>query len=115
VLRHVSISPDPKAASQQLGENARDANRALVFAISGYYREVRGYGAVGTSDARISIPGGNATAVLCVRVHESGDPGGNVQVPAALNFGVTHGALSVCEPSGLVANTLYDLTFLVLE
>lgn len=114
-LRHTSISADSNAAAQQLGENARDANRALTFGLSGYYAEVRGYAAIGSSDARISLSGSTAKAVLCVLARETHNPVANVQLPAALNFAVIGGSLSVFEPAGLTTNELYDLTFLVLE
>ena len=116
--RHTSISADPKVAAEQNGENARDFNQALLRCVLGYYEVVRNYAAQGDTTKTIPLPdryGRRPVAVQCVGCVATYDPGTNVAATPSLNFVYEAGSIKVFEPSGLVLNTMYDLTFLILE
>lgn len=117
-LRHTSIQlGDQHVAEEQLGENARDTNAALSECLRGSKIDVLGYAAVGSSAtrlklaARATLPGG----LLLSRCVKTQDAGTAVVATQCLQFYVEDGLLTTFEPDGLTADTLYDLTFYVLE
>lgn len=117
-LRHVSISEDPKVAAEQNAENARDANEAMSQLVSGYYFEVTNYAALGLTASAIPILAKNKRrprAVLCVNGYPSYDPSLSMNISTCRSFSYADGTIYVYEPSGLTANTMYNLTFLILE
>lgn len=106
-----------------LGDNARATQTALSERVVGHAVTVPGYRATGATTTRITLgnaappaaPGSQPYAVLLVRIFETSDPGKDLSVTTRLNFSRDGTTLYVFEPSGLTTNTLYDLTFLVLE
>lgn len=117
-LRHISFSKDPKVASEQASENARDANLALSGKVSGYFVQVDSYAAQGLTTVTLPIRAASLKtpkAVLCVNAQATYDPGTTVNASTFRNFTFANGSINTFEPSGLTANTMYNLTFLVLE
>lgn len=103
-----------------LGENARVTNQALAERVVGHYVVIDRYAATGATTTKINLayqgaPGSSPVAVLLIRAYETNDPGKDLSVATRLNFVREATTLRVFEPSGLSANTLYQLTFLVLE
>jgi hypothetical protein len=106
-----------------LGENARATNTALAERVPGHYAFVNSYRATGSTTSKITLgnasppaaPGSSPVAVLLVRVYETADPAKDLPVSSRLNFSRDGATLYVFEPAGLTSNTMYDLTFLVLE
>lgn len=116
-IRHTSISLDPKVAATQNAENARDVNQSLAGKVSGYLQSVTRYAAIGATTARIPLvsKGRRPAAVMLAQAQRSNDPGSDLGALGRCNFYQSALELGVYEPSGLVADTLYDLTFLILE
>lgn len=117
-LRHSSILGKGKAAAQQNAENARDANIALAERVKGYLITVPGYAATGVTTNRIylqSAPGKRVKGVVLANARATFDKGSDVGAVGRPNFYHDDRGIGVYEPSGLTANTQYDLTFLVLE
>lgn len=117
-LRHVSITPGKQATAQQAAENARDANIALAERVRGYLVTVLGYAATGATTNRIyltSTPGRRVKGVLLANARATFDKGSDLGAVGRPNFYHDDKGIGVYEPSGLTANTQYDLTFLVLE
>jgi len=117
-LRHTSIMLDDQhTAEEQLGENARDTNAALAECIRGSKLLVSGYAAVGASSAKLklSLRSTMPSGLLLMRCVKTYDEGSVVTVTQGLQFYIENGLLTTFEPSGLTADTLYDLTFLILE
>jgi hypothetical protein len=116
-LRYSSISQDPAAAAQQGGANARDANLAFDEKVSGRLVKVERYAAWGDTTKKIYLrPGARRPeAVLLVRAYATFDPGTDITVTSRPNFYHDAIGIGVYEPSGLVADTQYNLTFLLLE
>lgn len=106
-----------------LGDNARATQTALAERVVGHPATVARYRATGATTTRIPVgnaappaaPGSQPYAVLLVRIYETGDPGKDLSVTSRLNFSSNGTTLYVFEPQGLTTNTLYDMTFLVLE
>lgn len=106
-----------------LGENARATQTALKERPVGHYATVASYRATGATTTKIPVgnaappaaPGSQPVAVLLVRIHETSDPAKDLSVTTRLNFSRDGATIYVFEPSGLTTNTLYDMTFLVLE
>lgn len=107
-----------------LNTNNQAINTALGERVVGQRLMVSGYSATGATTTKMPIgivspPGSTPWAVILVLARESSDPGKDLSVSTRVNFsqsgtaqtGVT---LSVYEPAGLVANTKYDLGFLVI-
>ena len=116
-LRHQSISDDPQESARQNGENARDVNQILLGKISGRTALVRRYAAIGSTTAQITLVPGDArpTAVMLARASLSNSPGDDIGAVGRCNFYHDASGVGVYEPSGLTANTMYDLLFLILE
>jgi hypothetical protein len=118
-LRHVSFSEDPLQAAKQAAENARDANVLFPRKLDGYLVRIPRYAARATTGAKIQFEQALGTkrpsAVVLVRVCETNDPGGDLAAVGRPNFYHDAKGIGVYEPSGLTADTKYDLTFLVLE
>jgi hypothetical protein len=106
-----------------LGENARATQTALTERVVGHASAVTRYRATGATTSRIPVgnasppaaPGSSPYAVLLVRAYETADPAKDLSVTSRLNFARDGTTLYVFEPQGLTTNTLYDLTFLILE
>lgn len=116
--RHVSFSGKARDLAVQNSENARDIAEALGERVTGRLVTVRRYAARGDTAARLYLTprrGVRPSAVLLVRAYLSGDAGANIAVSPALNFYHDEKGIGVYEPGGLVPNTQYDLTFLILE
>lgn len=116
-LRWTSCTPELHSLAEQCGENARDANAALAARVTGSIKTVAQYRAVGATTTKIplSAPTLPPSAVVLVRAALTSDRGADVPAAARLNFYFEGGSLGVFEPGGLVAASLYDLTFLILE
>lgn len=117
-LRHTSFSRDPKVSAEQAAENARDANLALQGKVSGYYVQVDSYMAQGLDSATLPLRTNSTkkpVAVLCVAAQLTYDPGATVNTSTCRNFSFSNGSINTFEPSGLTADTMYNLTFLILE
>jgi hypothetical protein len=117
-LRHVSVSEDPKVAAEQNAENARDANTAIALKINGYYVDVRHYAARGVTTSTIPLLAKydrKPRAVLLVNGYPTYDPSLSLNASTFRCFSYANGSINVFEPSGLTADTMYNLTFLVLE
>jgi len=116
-MRHVSISKDPDTAAHQNGENARDTNQILLSKLNGRIALVRRYAAKGSTAAKINLvqTGERPIAVMLARASLSNSPGDDIAAVGRSNFYHDSLGLGVYEPSGLAANTLYDLLFLILE
>lgn len=116
--RHLSISNKPEVASKQTAENSRDSRDAFDGKVSGYLRKVERYAALGATTTKIALAPTSSIrpqAIVLVHAQMTFDPGSDIGAVGRLNFYQTATDLGVYEPSGLVANELYDLTFLVLE
>ena len=117
-IRHLSISPDAAVAATQNAENARDGRATLEGKVSGHLRTLNRYSAIGATTAKIPLAATSSVrpkAVVLVNAQLSDDPGSDIGVTGRPNFYHDSFGLGVYEPSGLVANTPYDLTFLILE
>lgn len=104
--------------SSALNQIVTDANRALEERVAGRRVEVHGYSATGATTTKLALPvelQATAWGVLLVRAFPTADPAADIAVSGRINFAQSGTALYVFEPSGLMANTPYDLTFLVLE
>jgi hypothetical protein len=111
------FSRDPAALAEQCGENARDTNEALDRKVTGYLKTVARYSATGDTETRLAIAVGSRPpfAIILARANETLNPSAPVACTPTLNFYFVRGEYGVFEPDGLTADTLYDLTFLVLE
>lgn len=105
-----------------LSQNFTAVNTALGERVVGHRATVTRYAATGATTSKITIgsvspPGSTPWAVMLVRVHETSDPGKDLPVTGRLNFAWDGASktLYVYEPQGLTTNTLYDMSFLVLE
>lgn len=116
-LRITTFDRDPAVLAEQCGENARDANAALDARVRGYLKPVLQYRATGATTTQIPLTAASAppAGVLLVRAALTSDRGADVPASSRLNFYFEKNAIGVFEPGGLVADSLYDLTFLILE
>jgi hypothetical protein len=117
-VRHSSLSQKPETLAVQAGENARDTNEIGDRFIAGYLVTIARYAAVGSTEAKIGLEAPAAfrpRAVQLVRARKTFDAGSPVVISPALNFYHDQRGLGAFEPSGLVADEFYDLTFMVLE
>lgn len=116
LLRWLTLPVEWAAARQLVQENFSDVQAALGERVTGRLVTISPYVATGATTTRIFLGRQRAPrAVLLVRAFASKDPGSDLAVSPRLNFQQTTEGLGVYEPSGLVANTSYDLTFLVME
>jgi hypothetical protein len=108
---------DIEALAANVGEFARDANNALLRRLQGYTKRVERYSATGVTSTKIPLTAADVPpiAVVLVRAESVNDPAAVVPAVPTLNFVYQTNAIGVYEPSGLTANTLYNLTFLVIE
>lgn len=120
ILPHLTFTTsEPVTLASELVQNATATVDALSMRIVGSVVTVQRYSATGATTTKIAIPlrtGATAFAVLLVRAQATNDQGADLGALGRLNF--VHGSpttLNIYEPSGLAANTLYDLTFLILE
>jgi hypothetical protein len=102
-----------------LTTNFQALNVALGERIVGQRVEVKGYSATGATTTRMTIgvvnpPGSTPWAVTLVLARESKNPAADLSVSTRVNFSREGQTLFVFEPAGLVANTQYDLGFLVI-
>lgn len=113
----------PAQLVQTLNTNFQAANQALSERVVGQRITVTGYSATGATTTKMTLgavspPGSTPWAVLLVRAQETSDPGKDLSVTSRVNFSQsgsgTNIILYVYEPSGLTANTKYDLSFLVI-
>jgi hypothetical protein len=116
--RHTTIDSKPDAAALQNGENARDTRLALAGRVAGYFASVERYTATGSAATKMRIGAGDRPrAIIPVRVAPVYDEAGSLAVSGNGNFvwDSTTQSIDVYEPSGLTANVVYTLDFLVLE
>ncbi len=106
-----------------LNTNFQAANIALGERVVGQRLTITGYSATGATTTKMTLgavspPGSTPWAVLLVRAQETSDPGKDLSVSTRVNFSQSGSGSSVIlyvyEPSGLTANTKYDLSFLVI-
>lgn len=102
-----------------LNTNFAALNTALGERVVGQRISVNGYAATGSTITRMTVgilspPGSTPWAVILVRARETSNPAADLTVGTRLNFSQEGQTLYVYEPSGLVANTKYDLGFLVI-
>jgi hypothetical protein len=102
-----------------LSTNFAATNTALSERVVGQRLTVPRYAATGATTTKMTLgitspPGSTPWAVILVRAQEASDPGKDLSVSTRLNFGREGQTLYVYEPSGLSANTMYDLGFLVI-
>jgi hypothetical protein len=102
-----------------LNTNFAALNVALGERIVGQRLLVPGYSATGATTTRMPVgylspPGSTPWAVILVRANETSDPAKDLSVTTRVNFSREGQTLFVYEPSGLVANTKYDLGFFVI-
>lgn len=115
---HTTIDADPKAAARQNGENARATRAALATKLTGYFTRIERYTAVGSASTKIRLGAGDRpSAVLLAQAAPVSDAAGALAVTPSNNFAwdATTQAIDVYEPTGLTANTVYTLLFLILE
>jgi hypothetical protein len=104
-----------------LSTNFHGINVALRERVVGKRLSILRYAGTGTTDTVLRLgypaspPGSTPWGLLLVRVRETSAPGTSVSAMTPLNFSQDGATLYTHEPSGLVANTFYDLEFLVLE
>lgn len=115
--RYTSFPRAIEALAETLGEMVRDLNLALRRRVLGYTKTVERYSATGSTATQIPLtasdrPPEGVVLIRAVQVDNAGVPIAAVPV---LNFYFADGAIGVFEPSGLTANTVYNLTFLVVE
>jgi hypothetical protein len=105
------------ALAVNVAEFARDTNNALLRRVLGYTKRVDRYSATGVTSTKIPLTATETppVAVIMVRAENANDPAVVVPAVTTPNFYFAQNAIGVYEPSGLTANTLYNLTFLVIE
>lgn len=119
ILPHLTFSEDLPTLTSQLTQNTTATVDSLSIRLIGRVVSVVRYSATGATTGKLPIPmrrGFSPYAVLLVRAAATNDPGADLSAVGRPNFTQPDATtLHVYEPSGLVANTFYDLTFLVLE
>lgn len=116
--RNSTISSDPVSAAKQNGENARDTTLALQGKLSASIVTVERYTAVGSTDARIPLTAADRPAgVLLLTVELADARGDAVPVYGTPGFywEATTRSVNAFEPTGLAANTVYRLSFILVE
>lgn len=103
-----------------LNTNFQAANTALNERVVGHRISVTRYSATGSTVTKMTLgsvspPGSTPWAVILVRARETSNPAADLPVLTRVNFSQDGNTLYIFEPQGLVANTFYDLDFLVLE
>jgi hypothetical protein len=103
-----------------LNTNFQAVNTALNERVVGHRISVTRYSATGSTVTKMTLgsvspPGSTPWGVILVRARESSNPASDLPVMTRVNFTQQGETLYIFEPQGLVANTFYDLDFLVLE
>lgn len=119
-LRHLQFSQKLDELRLQLTDNALDTNQALSAAITGRIVTVSGYMATGATTTKIPLPisqepGAVTVGILLLRAYPTADPAADMAAVGRINFSQQAQDLFAFEPSGLIANRPFDLTFLVIE
>jgi hypothetical protein len=106
-----------KALAENVGEFARDANNALKRRVLGYTKTVERFSATGSTATQIPLTASDRppVGVVLIRAIQTDNAGVAIAAVPILSFYYANGAIGVFEPSGLTANTSYNLTFLVVE
>jgi hypothetical protein len=106
-----------EALAENLGEFARDTNNALERRVLGYSKRVERYAATGSTSSIIPLTAADVPpiGVVLLRAESVSDPASVVPAISTPNFVFAKSSIGVYEPSGLTADTLYNLTFLVVE
>lgn len=115
--RYTSFPAGLDAIRKTLGEMVRDLNLALVRRVLGYTKTVERYAATGSTSTQIPLTASDRppVGVVLIKAVQVDNAGAPIAAVSTLNFYYANGAIGVFEPSGLVANTVYNLTFLVVE
>ena len=116
--RHVSISRDPIVAADQNSENARDTLDALSRRLRQRYVRVEQYTAVGSTSAKVPLGASERpVAVQLVYAAAAADSNAPLGVTGNANFSWDSASQSInaFEPTGLTANAIYTLVFVVME
>jgi hypothetical protein len=115
-LRHTNFTGEPKADAALAAENARDANAALAERVTASTVALA-YTASGATTATIPIRcASRPTGVILLNAYLGTSPADDLGAVSRCNFrwdGASSSAY-VFEPSGLTANSVYVLTFLVV-
>ena len=117
-LRHTSIRKDSATSARQNAENARDVRDALSRRPTQGVVVVETYTAVGSAAGKVPVPATKPPAgVQLLRAEKYFERGGSVPATGNANFvwDSASKTAGVFEPTGLTANTVYTLTFLVTE
>lgn len=116
--RHTTIDADPRSAALQNGENARDTLEALSFRPIQRAVTVPRYTAAGSTSTRIRIGAGERPLfVQLARACLAGAEDAALPAYGTPNFvwESTTKSIDVFEPTGLTANSVYLLQFLITE
>lgn len=116
--RHTTVDSDARLAALQSSENARDTLAEIARRAPVQQRTVEAYTATGSTSTRIRIGSSERPwAVLLARAAQAYGEDAPVAAVMTPNFvwDATDGSVDVFEPSGLTANTVYLLQFLVVE
>jgi hypothetical protein len=115
--RYSAFPDDAGQLAVRLGEFARDANNALQGRVLGRVKVVYRYAATGSTSTKIPLTAADAPpyGVILVRAELVEDPSFVVLATSTPGFTFANNAINVYEPGGLVANSYYNLTFLILE
>lgn len=115
-LRNTSFTGDSKADAFLSAENARDANAALAERLVSFVATIE-YAARGSTTEHIPVQcASRPSGVLLLNAYLKSSPGDDLGSVGRCNF-VWDAATSsarVFEPSGLTANSVYVLSFLVV-
>ena len=115
--RYSAFPDDAGQLAVRLGEFARDANNALQGRVLGRVKIVYRYAATGSTSTKITLTSLDSPpyGVILIRAELVEDPSAVVPAVTTPGFSFLNNTINVFEPSGLVANTYYNLTFLILE
>ena len=116
-LRHTSFSGDARDDALRSAENARDTNVALGERVLGFVYVPFDYAAQADTTKVIGIPCVRRPAgVLLLNAFLGTSPAEDLGAVARCNFvwDAVNSVAQVFEPSGLTADSVYSLTFLVV-
>lgn len=116
--RHTAIRSDAAVSARQNAENARDLRDDLEALPKQRLVKVEQYTAVGSTSAKVPLFAAKMPAgVQLIRAAKYYEHGETLTLTPNFNFAwdSTTQTLGVFEPSGLTADTVYTLTFLVTE
>jgi hypothetical protein len=115
--RYTSFPGDPAQLAVRLGEFARDSNNALERRVLGRTKVVQRYAATGSTSTKIALTSLDTPplGVTLIRAELVTDASTPVLATPTLGFTFANNTINVFEPSGLTANTVYNLTFLIVE